>query len=1061
MEDFIQEDYDNHSPAQDIDFYVIDQPSPRNNSDTNPADEHGNRIIELCKTFRMRILNGRTSGDRWGAPTRFPIHRREKPSLIDYGISSTSLLPAIQSFYVLPSTTISDHCCISARITVDCDAHETDMSENADDKPNIILRPGFQLAKVGTYQTNLNEDPGFETLFLQIQARLAEKNSSITQDEVDNWTNMLSSTIHDNAKKSFTCQDSHPKSDKKKAKPAKWYSRECRNARNSLKRAINCLNRNPFNTSCQEKAVSARKKYKKICKEAEANHRKDLLDKLLHADDPKEFWRMMKNMQGWGRETEDPSSCISPKTWEEYFTTLLNTPQDKGLEPPTKKKTSNDPEGKCGKEVGKRTPKTPNHPLLEAKITLKELVEAISKMKYGKAVGPDGILTEYLKFATTNVVKILLQLMNIIFSKAIYPSAWTDNFLKAIYKSGPTDDPGNYRGLAIGSTMAKLYSTVLLNRLEEIITERGTLSKNQIGFIKGHRTADHIYVLKTLITKYTKNKGRLYAAFIDFRKAYDTVNRELLLKNLEEYDIRGKLWNNIKSIYNLVKYTIKIGNRAMNPITSNLGLKQGCPLSPLLFNLYINDISEQLKPTSEDSIMLQNEKITHFMYADDLIIVASSKELLQDKLNSLSNFAEMKDLTINTKKSQVMVFNQTGKLLKKDTFTINKKELEVVPKYTYLGVDMPSSGSFSTSVGELTSKAKKAMMPLFTTIMQFNIPFRKGLQLFQSYIEPILLYNAENQATMTDGQIEKCKQDSTHIYTLCNESPLTTTQLKFTKFILGVGKHCPNMAIFGESASLPLLTRAHIHMLKFWDRIRNMDQNTLVNLAYRENVLMNTNWCKTIQVLNAAYNLHSRQYEPKDFPALVKKEIKSDFIQYWKSRISNREIEKKLHLYSKFKNNFEIEPYTELPFKDRQIISKMLCVSHKLNVETSRHHGIPREKRKNICSLCTLRKVEDEVHFMAECPAYEKIRHEHFGSKTFNNIEDMISQRDPATLASFLRKSYTTRDQLLEEPTETYHVASKNGLKLVIRKGQKINKTCNVEKDGLKIRILNIAPSKC
>ena len=86
------------------------------------------------------------------------------------------------------------------------------------------------------------------------------------------------------------------------------------------------------------------------------------------------------------------------------------------------------------------------------------------------------------------------------------------------------------------------------------------------------------------------------------------------------------------------------------------------------------------------------------------------------------------------------------------------------------------------------------------------------IQLFQSYIDPILLYNAENQTAMTDRQIEKCKQDQAYIYTLCNESPLTTTQLKFTKFVLGLGKHCPNMSIFGESAALPLLTRAHIHM---------------------------------------------------------------------------------------------------------------------------------------------------------------------------------------------------------------------------------------------------------
>ena len=296
----------------------------------------------------------------------------------------------------------------------------------------------------------------------------------------------------------------------------------------------------------------------------------------------------------------------------------------------------------------------------------------------------------------------------------------------------------------------------------------------------------------------------------------------------------------------------------MKPISSNLGLKQGCPLSPLLFNLYVNSITQYLQPTNDDKIYIHDQKITHFMYADDLVIVAASRENLQKKLDKLSEFAGTKDLTINTKKSQVMIFNKSGKLLK-DKLSINGQDLDIVHKYTYLGVDIPASGSFSTSVAELTSKAKKAMMPLFTTIMKFNIPYRTAIRLFQTYIEPILLYNAENQTAMTDKEILKCQQDSSYIYNLQQQSPLTTTQLKFTKFILGVGKHCPNMTIFGESAKIPFLSRAHIHMLKFWDRIRNLDQVTLVNKAYRENLTMNTNWCTTREMLrNGARTLCCR-----------------------------------------------------------------------------------------------------------------------------------------------------------------------------------------------------------
>ena len=123
----------------------------------------------------------------------------------------------------------------------------------------------------------------------------------------------------------------------------------------------------------------------------------------------------------------------------------------------------------------------------------------------------------------------------------------------------------------------------------------------------------------------------------------------------------------------------------------------------------------------------------------------------------------------------------------------------------------------------MNNKSKKAMMPLYTTIMQFNIPFDKAMKLFQTYVEPILLYNAENFAAMSEREVEKCKNGITTVYELANQAKMTTSQLKFIKFILGIGKTSPNMAVFGEAAVMPLLFRAYIVMLKYWNRIRTMD----------------------------------------------------------------------------------------------------------------------------------------------------------------------------------------------------------------------------------------------
>ena len=1039
--DYIEENYDSFSPLHDIDHYEADSPLMRNNMDKTSTDTHGKTILNICKNLQLRILNGRTAGDRWGVPTRYPVHKKEKPSVIDYGICSAKALPRVNSFYVLPYTILSDHCCLSLSLsTRHCGSVANENETSSDSMKEETKYPKFKLEFMKTYHDNLEQDESFVNLVAAINAT---KDKSVpTQADIDQLVENFQKPIMENAQKSFLARNIKPRKTNKTRvhKPAKWYSNKCLQAKNSLKRASKQLNKNPFSSHYQELFIAAKKTYKRTCKQAESQARQKLLDKLLQVEDPKEFWNMINDMKRWGREKVDPCDTIPPHEWEDHFKNLLNTGNTQ--------------------QRAKPIPANSLNPRMDRKIVEDELNAVLSRSKIGKARGPDGTLAEYFKYAPSNVRKALLHLMNLIFSTAIYPTSWTINFLKAIYKSGPTSDPGNYRGLAIGSAIAKLYSAILLNRLEAFVTEENIMSICQIGFRKLFRTADHIYVLKTIVNIKISKGEKLYAAFIDFRKAYDTVNRQKLLDSLQIIGVGSKFAENIKAIYEKVQYTIKVKGKLMDPILSNLGLKQGCPLSPLLFNLYINDIAKYLnRNCREPNIKLQGIEITHFLYADDLVVISPTRKGLQEKLDNLSLFAKDKDLTINTKKSQVMIFNKGGKLLK-DQFSIDGNNLEVVPSYTYLGIDIPTNGSFNPGMAQMNSKAKKAMMPLYTTIMQFNIPFQKALKLFQTYVEPILLYNAENFAAMSERQVEKCKQGTTNVYDLAMQSSMTTTQLKFIKFILGVGKQTPNMAVLGEAAVLPLLMRAHIAMLKFWNRIRNMEDNTLVKLAYKENLETNSTWCKTIQILNTSFNLHTRDWSPAEFAYTLKKKIKTAFITYWKTRIRNPDVEKKLGLYAKVKKEFSTDAYLEmLSFKSRQIITKFLSSNHRLRIETGRHTNpkIPRDER--LCQLCDLSKVEDECHFILECPTYDSIRRDSpIKFENYASPEPIFHLEEPIILADFLRKAYDKRDQLTTEPPETYQVIerSKDGLKLSLFKGKGPPgqlRVKNITKDGLKLKI--------
>ena len=142
-------------------------------------------------------------------------------------------------------------------------------------------------------------------------------------------------------------------------------------------------------------------------------------------------------------------------------------------------------------------------------------------------------------------------------------------FLKRVHKKDTLDDPDNYRGMAISSCLSKLYSIILLNRLTEEANKRQFISVNQIGFKKGKRTTDHVFVLQTLIDKILKHeKRKLFVAYIDFRKAYDSVNRNDLFFKLKQMEIRGLFLDNSKSLYSSIKYHAKIGNGYIDPIES-------------------------------------------------------------------------------------------------------------------------------------------------------------------------------------------------------------------------------------------------------------------------------------------------------------------------------------------------------------------------------------------------------------------------------------------------------------------------------------------------------------
>ena len=171
---------------------------------------------------------------------------------------------------------------------------------------------------------------------------------------------------------------------------------------------------------------------------------------------------------------------------------------------------------------------------LDFRITTSELSKALNKLKKSKSPGLDTITNEMLKAAQIYLNPLFLKLFNAIFIAGIYPEKWSEGYITPIFKSDNSRLPQNYRRITITSCIGKLFNIILNNRLDKFLLEHNIIHETQIGFSKNSRTSDHLFVLKCLVDKYINSGGKhLYACFVDFHKAFDTVIHKIryLLKS--------------------------------------------------------------------------------------------------------------------------------------------------------------------------------------------------------------------------------------------------------------------------------------------------------------------------------------------------------------------------------------------------------------------------------------------------------------------------------------------------------------------------------------------------
>ena len=335
-------------------------------------------------------------------------------------------------------------------------------------------------------------------------------------------------------------------------------------------------------------------------------------------------------------------------------------------------------------------------------VSVTEVLDLLQGLTNDKATGMDGLSGESLKFADPILALLLSICFTCMFRHSYLPVSMLDSVVVPLVKNknGDLSDKNNYRPIALSSTISKVFENIILHRLEEYLWT----TDNQFGFKSGHSTDLCVYALTEFIEYLKRRSTSVYVAFLDASKAFDKINHWVLFKKLLNRGVPIYLVKVLCYWYQHQSMYVKWGSTLSSKFQVTNGVRQGGVLSPLLFNVYVNELSELLNKSGIGGNM-GGTIINHMLYADDICIVSLSSSGLQQLLNICHDYCELHDLTFNAKKSMCMYFSiDMNKHCGLPVIYLGNSVCQFLKEVKYLGVMIHSSMKTTIDVARQTRK---------------------------------------------------------------------------------------------------------------------------------------------------------------------------------------------------------------------------------------------------------------------------------------------------------------------------------------------------------------------
>jgi len=310
-------------------------------------------------------------------------------------------------------------------------------------------------------------------------------------------------------------------------------------------------------------------------------------------------------------------------------------------------------------------------------ITINEVKKAITDMKRGKAPGEDEILVEYLKEGGDVICKELAELFTQCIKSNEIPKSWNNAIIILLHKKGDITDLKNYWPISLLSNLYKLFTKVLTNRMNNTLDFNQP--REQAGFRSGFSTMDHLQTINQIIQKQNEYRRPLCLGFIDYEKAFDSVEIPAVLKALKIQGIHPSYIKIIETIYNSGTSTIRL-HKDSNKIKIERGVRQGDTISPKLFSAALEETFRKIDWDCK-GININGEHLNHLRFADDIVLITDDVNDLEEMLNQLNDESNNIGLKINKGKTKVMFNNfinakeikiNSNIIERTDTYTVKK-----------------------------------------------------------------------------------------------------------------------------------------------------------------------------------------------------------------------------------------------------------------------------------------------------------------------------------------------------------------------------------------------------